>query len=272
MRRSRGFTLLEVVIVAIALTLLAGAVASSVGVALRSQKQRDTAQQLDTLAASIRAYFQDMKAAPRLDLSGDPYIASRLGLRSLLTRDPNQDGSNDTPGGWRGPYIDPGVFSGIGNAVPSVAYRYDAWGSEIFYRWKPGDGTYTYSPQALDGRPHPLAVELISPGEDRILQTTPTGAVAGDDIVRTVNLTDLDQQWRTDQTISRLRVINGAAEVWRAANRSQGPQHPTIDELYASNLLVTDSLGRKSYSADAWGAAWTFGPDPTYFFTSPNVR
>lgn len=266
-RRARGFTLLEVVIATIVFALLVGALAPVAAGALRRERNRATLARLDALADAIRAHHADTKRAPPAPLptSGDPYGESRAGLRALLS---------STVPGWRGPYVDPGTVEGNGNLLEW--YRFDAWNTEVFCRWKLPAGGITYVPWPLDGRPHGLALELISAGEDRTFQTPPGGALAGDDLVMNVNLTDQDRVWRLEETARELDLINGAVAVYRRDINGAPPPSPAIVALYGVGLLRANSAGALACLTDAWGAAYVMELNPASprygQYLSPNVR
>lgn len=126
--RSRGFTLVELVVVMTIITILAGAVAIQVTNRIRYAKRARAVQDVYTLETALDLYAADNGYAP----------TTQQGLSALRTK----PSSDPQPQNWNGPYIK--------KEVPA-----DPWGSEYVYRC-PGqlnpDG-YDLISYGEDGRP-----------------------------------------------------------------------------------------------------------------------
>jgi general secretion pathway protein G len=117
MRRSRGFTLLELLIVVLIIGLLTGIVAPRFMAQINRSEVATAKAQIDALAKAVQAYRIDMGRFP----------ANGRGLRELVETD------NDPR--WRGPYLQ--------GAIPV-----DPWGGAYEYR-SPGDGGRDFEIRSL---------------------------------------------------------------------------------------------------------------------------
>ncbi len=121
---SRGFTLIEMVVVVIILGLLAGLVAPRLFGRVGQSKQVAARAQIELLGAALDQYSLDTGSYP----------PSTVGLDALV--------SNPNVPGWSGPYL-------TKNAVPL-----DPWGNPYNYKCCPGDhGEYDLWSYGADGKP-----------------------------------------------------------------------------------------------------------------------
>jgi general secretion pathway protein G len=122
LRCSRGFTLVELLVVIIILGLLAGLVGPRLFGRVGQSRQATARAQIELLGAALDQY--------RLDVGS--YPAAALGLEALV-RNPNVPN-------WSGPYLKK-------SAVPS-----DPWGRPYQYKCCPGDhGDYDIWTTGADG-------------------------------------------------------------------------------------------------------------------------
>src|SRR5262249_1771843 len=120
-RDSRGFTLIEMIVVVIILGLLAGLVAPKLFGRVGQSKQVAARTQIELLGAALDQYSLDVGTYPT-SLDG-------------LIRNPRG-------GNWNGPYLKKAV-------VPL-----DPWGNPYNYKCCPGDhGDYDLWSDGADGRP-----------------------------------------------------------------------------------------------------------------------
>jgi len=126
-QRSRGFTLIELVVVMTILTILAGAVAIQITNRTRHAKRARALQDVNTLETALDLYAADNGSPP----------TTQQGLQALR----HKPSSAPVPQNWNGPYI---------KKSPT-----DPWGNEYVYRY-PGqmnpDG-YDVLCYGEDGRP-----------------------------------------------------------------------------------------------------------------------
>jgi general secretion pathway protein G len=121
--RSRGFTLLELLVVVAIIGLLAGYVAPRYfGQVGRSEVNAAKAQ-IDALEKALDQY--------RLDTG--TYPSNELGLNALVTRPPNE-------AKWNGPYLRKGV-------------PLDPWGKPYIYKMPGEKGEYDLISYGKDGQP-----------------------------------------------------------------------------------------------------------------------
>jgi general secretion pathway protein G len=120
-RDSRGFTLIEMIVVVIILGLLAGLVAPKLFGRVGQSKQVAARTQIELLGAALDQYSLDMGSYP-------------TALEALI-RSPGA-------GNWSGPYLKK-------NAIPQ-----DPWGNPYNYKCCPGEhGEYDLWSDGADGRP-----------------------------------------------------------------------------------------------------------------------
>jgi general secretion pathway protein G len=121
---SRGFTLVELLVVIIILGLLAGLVGPRLFGRVGQSRQATARAQIELLGAALDQY--------RLDVGS--YPASAVGLTALV--------QNPNIPNWNGPYLKK-------SAVPS-----DPWGRAYQYKCCPGDhGEYDIWSAGADGAP-----------------------------------------------------------------------------------------------------------------------
>ncbi len=124
LRNSRGFTLVELLVVIIILGLLAGLVGPRLFGRVGQSRQATARAQIELLGAALDQYRLDVGAYP----------AAALGLAALV-RNPNVPN-------WNGPYLKK-------SAVPN-----DPWGRAYQYKCCPGDhGDYDIWTAGADGAP-----------------------------------------------------------------------------------------------------------------------
>ena len=120
-RDTRGFTLIEMIVVVIILGLLAGLVAPKLFGRVGQSKQVAARAQIELLGAALDQYSLDMGSYP-------------TSLDALIR--------NPGAGNWNGPYLKK-------NAIPD-----DPWGNPYNYKCCPGDhGEYDLWSDGADGRP-----------------------------------------------------------------------------------------------------------------------
>jgi len=121
-RDSRGFTLIEMIVVVIILGLLAGLVAPKLFGRVGQSKQVAARAQIELLGAALDQYSLDMGTYPTT-------------LEGLIR---NPGGGNN----WNGPYLKK-------NAIPA-----DPWGNPYNYKCCPGEhGEYDLWSDGADGKP-----------------------------------------------------------------------------------------------------------------------
>jgi general secretion pathway protein G len=124
LRDSRGFTLIEMIVVVIILGLLAGLVGPRLFGRVGQSKQVAARAQIELLGAALDQYSLDVGTYP----------PASSGLESLV-RNPNVQG-------WNGPYLKK-------NQIPL-----DPWGNPYHYKCCPGDnGEYDLWSDGADGKP-----------------------------------------------------------------------------------------------------------------------
>ena len=124
LRDSRGFTLIEMIVVVIILGLLAGLVAPRLFGRVGQSKQVAARAQIELLGSALDQYSLDTGAYP----------PSAVGLEALIRN------SNAT--GWNGPYLKK-------STIPA-----DPWGNPYNYKCCPGDhGEYDLWSDGADGKP-----------------------------------------------------------------------------------------------------------------------
>jgi general secretion pathway protein G len=121
-RHSRGFTLLELLVVIVIIGLLAGLVAPRYFDQVSKSNTKITRAQIDSLEKALDQYRLDVGAYPNTE----------QGLAALNAKPPNLEK-------WAGPYLK--------KAVPA-----DPWGNAYLYK-SPGDhGDYDLSSLGSDGQ------------------------------------------------------------------------------------------------------------------------
>ena len=127
LRSNRGFTLIELVVVMIIITILAGAVTLQVTNYTKNARRARAVQDIKTLETAIDLYEAD---------SGYPPTAEQ-GLMALIRK----PGTAPVPRNWNGPYLKNRT------TVPK-----DPWGNEYIY--------------VFPGRLIPTGYDLMSYGAD----------------------------------------------------------------------------------------------------------
>ena len=124
LKDSRGFTLIEMIVVVIILGLLAGLVAPRLFGRVGQSKQVAARAQIELLGSALDQYSLDVGSYP----------PSGVGLEALIR--------NSSAPGWNGPYLKK-------NAIPP-----DPWGNPYSYKCCPGDhGEYDLWSDGADGKP-----------------------------------------------------------------------------------------------------------------------
>jgi general secretion pathway protein G len=124
LRDSRGFTLIEMIVVVIILGLLAGLVAPRLFSRVGQSKIETARAQIRLLETGLDLYRLDTGAYP----------PSTVGLQALV--------QNSNVPNWSGPYLKQ-------NTIPL-----DPWGNPYGYKCCPGDhGEYDLWSEGADGRP-----------------------------------------------------------------------------------------------------------------------
>jgi len=125
--RSRGFTLIELVVVMTIITILAGAVAIQVTNRIRHARRARAVQDIQTLETAVDLYTADNGYSP----------TTQQGLHALI----RQPSSPPAPHNWNGPYLKNRT------SVPK-----DPWQNEYVYR--------------CPGQSNPDGYDLLSYGAD----------------------------------------------------------------------------------------------------------
>jgi len=123
-----GFTLLEILLVVIIISMLVGVAVVNLAPKVAESKKTAAQDQIHNYAAALDLYYLDNGILP----------TTEQGLQSLIT----PPTSTPVPGNWKGPYLTPPVL------------RKDPWGHDYIYQ-NPG----THNPSSYD---------LSSPGPDGI--------------------------------------------------------------------------------------------------------
>jgi general secretion pathway protein G len=118
--RSRGFTLVELLLVLVILALIGGLVLPGIIGKAEGAKVKAAASQVSRLSMAVESYYLDTGATPE---SLDQLVEESGGV-----------------GGWNGPYVKPSSLK-------------DPWGREYEYRY-PGDhGDFDIYSFGADGQP-----------------------------------------------------------------------------------------------------------------------
>ena len=127
-RGTKGFTLVELLVVMVILSLLAGAVTLSVRRHILYARQSRAVADIVTLTSALEAYFINVKSYP----------TQEQGLLGLITRPSELSGNSR----WRGPYL------GNRTSVPI-----DPWGQEYVYTAPGGaEDRFTLKSYGQDGK------------------------------------------------------------------------------------------------------------------------
>jgi general secretion pathway protein G len=122
--RQGGFTLVELLVVLVILSLIMGLVGPRVLGYLSDSRVRSARLQIDSLAAALDLFYLDTGRYP----------TATEGLQALITRSPSIDR-------WNGPYLQQ-------STVPV-----DPWGQPYEYRVPGENGAYDIVSLGSDGRP-----------------------------------------------------------------------------------------------------------------------
>ena len=139
--KTRGFTLLELLVVMVIIGLLAGLVGPRVFGKLDSSKVQTAKTQIRMLESAVNMYM--------LDVGGVPPKTTDLSF--LVTSVPDAGGN----GKWNGPYID--------GKVPN-----DPWDKAYLYAFRPKDGVaFSITSLGADGKPGGEALNADISSTDR---------------------------------------------------------------------------------------------------------
>lgn len=167
-----GLTLIELVVAAAVLAVLAGISVPVTGHILRASREAATKREMAALAEALRAYAQDRPFAPdRLRWGRFPPEAPGSGAYATIL---GLDLEEDLQGlgwdlqfmqGWNGPYIrsDAAIVDPDGGGVTRTvrSHQVDAWGRYYVYRNRNASGGFVS--RVNDER----VVTLVSGGPDR---------------------------------------------------------------------------------------------------------
>lgn len=130
-----GFTLVELLVVLVILSLVMGLVAPRVLGYLSDARVRSTKLQIESLASALSLFFLD----------AGRYPSASEGLQSLISQGPRIDG-------WNGPYLQ------------QAALPVDAWGRPYEYKAPGEQSTFAITSLGADGKPggEDDAADLVS--------------------------------------------------------------------------------------------------------------
>ena len=116
--RQGGFTLLEILLVVVIISMLVGVAAVRISGQSQRAKLVTTQRQIDAYKTALGVY----------ELENGFFPSTEQGLQALLT----QPSTPPVPMNWKGPYLDPPVL------------RPDPWGHPYFYKNPGTHNTYGY--------------------------------------------------------------------------------------------------------------------------------
>ncbi|HVM59701.1 MAG TPA: type II secretion system major pseudopilin GspG [Verrucomicrobiae bacterium] len=123
-----GFTLLEILLVVIIISMLVGVAVVNLAPKVQESKKTAAQDQIHNFASAIDLYFLDSGIYP----------SSEQGLQALITAPT----STPAPGNWKGPYLTPAVI------------KKDPWNHDYVYQ--------------CPGTHNPTGYDLYSPGPDGV--------------------------------------------------------------------------------------------------------
>jgi len=255
MRRDRGFSLLEVVLVVAVLVILAGALVPLVATAASGARNDQTRRTMEELRAAIIHYAKDTLRLPAT-------------LEALRTA--------GGVAGWNGPYAN-APFESSGPGSPSGTFGTDGFGRAFLWTTSAPAAAMASSAAPLSarksvalqlrplslptpsdrGRAMAAAAASLSSTQGRLVSVGEDGSVGSSDDIEV--LLDLLPVLRAE-TLGRLSTVNSAITLF---NRDHLPTAPLPADwaaaraaLIAGGYLPNDPR----YACDAWGDA--FVPDP----------
>lgn len=236
--RSRGFTLIELVVACSIFMFLAGVILPVYAGTLEKRGTDQTRAQMLELEQAVRRYFDDIKLPPpslralieielAVDLDPLPGAASADSVpffSDVRGNLPAQGASIEAY--WHGPYLAHGVEGYADGNESDRPYLLDGWGRPIQYRVEDErtpfrlDVTNDGSVVVFNDLPAPAQELLDRPGvpveeasSECLVVLRSMGASVGssdDDIIHVVNLSDLDRAWKRAETLRELVTINAA--------------------------------------------------------------
>ena len=149
--KKNAFTLMELIVVMTVIIALGGILLPQVNRVLTQARESKAKAELEHIKGAMLAYKNDTgELPPKSAVFGEANITAAI-LNALLT--------DDSAGGWDGPYIDKSVFT-------------DPWGN--VYRYADNDGTaskaisylLSYGPNGSNNMTNPHLITASNGGDD----------------------------------------------------------------------------------------------------------
>ena len=270
LNRSRGFTLIELVVACSIFMLLAGVILPVYAGSVERRGTDQTRAQMVELEQAIRRYFDDIKLPPPslqalVDMDQARDIDPLPGDASSLTSPFFTEVSGRLPARgasiaayWHGPYIAHGVESYSNGAIADQPFLRDGWGRAIEY-WVEDERTPFRLDVTGDGLvvvndlPAPAQQLLDRPGVpveeascECLVVLKSKGANVGsseDDIIHVVNLSDLDRSWKRAETLRELATINAAITDYHRAGGNPDAFEGSWPELHRHLVELGGGIG-----------------------------